>query len=94
MTAGSVSVAPALRVRVWVTDVWDTVELSLTSESTIAELKAAALARATGRSEDPARYVVKYRGAMVSDEGQTLGGLGVPDGAPFIVLPARRQPVR
>lgn len=76
------------------TDVWDTVELSLAPESTIAGLKAAALARATGRSEDPAGYVVKYRGAMVSDEGQTLARLGVPDGAPFIVLPARRQPVR
>ena len=55
----------ALRVRVCVMDVWDTVELSLPPESTVAGLKAAALAR-----------------------------LGVPDGAPFIVLPARRQPVR
>lgn len=87
--------APALRVRVWVTDVWDTVELRLAPESTVAGLKAAALARATGRSpEDPAEHVVKYRGATVSDEGATLARLGVPDGAPFIVLPARRQPVR
>lgn len=86
--------AIALRVRVCVMDVWDTVELSLPPESTVAGLKAAALARATGRSEHPGGHVVKYRGAMVSDERETLARLGVPDGAPFIVLPARRQPVR
>nr|AKQ04684.1 hypothetical protein [uncultured Gemmatimonadetes bacterium Rifle_16ft_4_minimus_7] len=94
MSAPSVTAGPALRVRVWVMDVWDTVALSLTPESTIAELKATALARATGRPERAGAHVVKYRGAMVSDERQTLAGLGVPDGAPFIVLPARRQPVR
>ena len=88
------TVAPAVRVRVSVTEVWDTVELSLTPVSTIAQLKAEALARATGRSEDPADYVVKYRGAQVSDELATLASLGVPDRAPFIVVPARRQPVR
>lgn len=88
------TVAPAVRVRVSVTDVWDTVELSLTPECSIAQLKAEALAQATGRTEAPAGYVVKYRGALVADERATLESLGVPDGAPFIVLPARRQPVR
>jgi hypothetical protein len=83
-----------LSVRVSVTDVWDTVALRLAPESTVAQLKTAALARATGRPEGPGPHVVKYRGALVADEGQTLAGLGVPDGAPFIVLPARRQPVR
>ena len=39
------TVTPALRVRVSVTAVWDTVELNLTPESTIAQLKAEALAR-------------------------------------------------
>ncbi len=94
MTAPNAAGASVIHVRVSVTDVWDTVELSLTPESTIAQLKAAALEKATGRSEDPADYVVKYRGALVSDEHQTLGSLGVPESAPFIVLPARRQPVR
>ena len=30
----------------------------------------------------------------VTDEDQTLGAADVPDGAPMIVLPAHRQPVR
>jgi len=89
-----VTVAPGIRVRVWVTDVWDAVELSLSPESTVGELKAAALARATGRAGPSDDQVVKYRGATVSDERRTLAALGVPDGAPFIVLPGRRRPVR
>lgn len=87
------TLAAGLRVRVWVTDVWDAVELSLTPDSTVAELKAAALERATGRRNDPAAYLVKHHGATVSDD-RTLAQLGVAEGAPFIVLPARRQPVR
>jgi hypothetical protein len=83
-----------IAVRVSVTDVWDTVELNLPPDSTIAALKAAALERATGRPQGPTGHVVKYRGALIADESQTLAGLGVPDRAPFIVLPVRRQPVR
>ncbi len=88
------TVAAGLRIRVWVPDVWDVVELSLTPDSTVAQLKAAALEQATGRRPDPAAYLVKYRGAAVSDEGRTLAQLRVADGAPFIVLRVRRQPVR
>lgn len=94
MSAPSATEGLGLRVRVWVTDVWDVVELHLAPHSTVAELKATALAAATGRREDRAGHVVKYRGALVPDEGQTLAALGVPDGAPLIVLPAQRQPVR
>lgn len=86
--------ASALRVRVWVPEVWDAVDLTPAPESTVAQLKADALARATGRTHDPSTYVMKYHGAALSDEGRTLAQLGVRDGAPFIVLPARRQPVR
>jgi len=93
VTAPQAAGSSMLSVRVSVTDVWDTVELRLAPESTVAQLKTAALARATGCSESRGAHLVKFRGALV-DEGQTLAGLGVPDGAPFIVLPAQRQPVR
>jgi hypothetical protein len=86
--------AVALRVRVWVPEVWDAVELTPAPQSTVEQLKVKALSQATGRTRDPSAYVVKYHGATVSDEGRTLAQLGVADGAPFIVLPARRQPVR
>lgn len=81
-------------VRVWVPDVWDVVELPADPGLTVADLKAAALARAIGADADPATYEVKYRGAAVLDESRTLGQLQVPPGAPMIVLAARRRPVR
>jgi hypothetical protein len=86
--------AGGLTVRVWVTDVWDTVELAVSRDSTVGSLKETALAQATGARRDPARSVVKYHGARVADERQTLTQLGARDGAPFIVLPGQRQPVR
>ncbi len=83
-----------MKVRVQVTDVWDTIEVLVTRDETFANLKATSLDRATGRSVDPSNYAIKFRGALVTDEGQTLGAADVPDGAPMIVLPAHRQPVR
>lgn len=83
-----------MKIRVWVTDVWDAVELPVTSDHTFAQVKAESLRLATGRAVDPKGYELKFRGAQVLDEAQTLQALDVPDGAPMIVLPARRQPVR
>ena len=88
------SVATALRARIFVTDVWDTVSLDLTPHTTVAELKLRALREALGREGNAGDYQVKFRGALVTDERGTLQGLGAGDGAPFIVLPARRVPVR
>lgn len=81
-------------VRVMVTPVWDQVMLAVDLETSVADLKRDALAAALKRPADPAEYAVKFRGAQVLDEALTLGALGAVPNAPFIVLPARRQPVR
>jgi hypothetical protein len=82
-------------VRVMVTPVWDQVFLAVDPTTTVTELKALALAQATQRTTERADdYVVKFRGALVSDERTTLAALGATPNAAFIVLPARRQPVR
>jgi len=81
-------------VRVQVIDVWDTVNLSVTQDHTFADLKTTSLQQAMGRVVDPLEYTIKFRGALVTDERQTLRSADVPDGAPMIVLPAHRQPVR
>lgn len=85
--------AASVRLRVTVTDTWDTVPIEATPDTTVAALKARALAEATGRRPDPSAYVVKIRGALVLDESRTVADLGLPNGAPLIVLPARRVPV-
>ncbi|MBI4419570.1 MAG: hypothetical protein HY560_01990 [Gemmatimonadetes bacterium] len=83
-----------MTIRVSVPDVWDTIELSVNPEQTVAQVKHEALRRAVGERVDPGQFVVKYRGGQVLDETQTLASLGVRDRAPLIVLPARRRPVR
>jgi len=89
------AVAERFAVRVMVTDAWDQVFLAVDPETTVTELKRQALARALKRGDLPAAdYVVKFRGATVSDESVSLRTLGAGANAPFIVLPARRRPVR
>jgi hypothetical protein len=74
--------------------VWEAVPVAPAPDSTVEQLKSEALQTATGRRLDPADYVVKFRGAEVLDERQTLADLDVPEGATLIVLPRRRRPVR
>jgi hypothetical protein len=83
-----------VHLRVTVTDAWDTVALDAAPETTVRDLKARALFAATGRTLDPRAYVMKFRGAPVLDEDLTVARLGLADGAPLIVLPARRHPAR
>lgn len=83
-----------MTLRVCVTDVWDTVRLGVTPSLTVRQVKAEGLVQAGRQNVDPGMYEVKYRGALLLDEDQTLEKLGVPDGAPMIILPARRRPVR
>lgn len=87
------AVSAEVKVRVWVPEVWDAIELWLPPDCTVAELKREALSAAMGRTLDPEEYQVKLRGALIADETQTLESLGVKPGTPFIVLPARRRPV-
>jgi hypothetical protein len=86
-------VTTALPLRVTVEDAWDEVFLELPEDTTLAELKRQALERTTV-TRDPSYYVLKYRGAELSDEGRSLSEAGlVPNGA-LIVLSRRRRPVR
>ena len=81
-------------VRVMVTPVWDHVPVAVDRNTTILQLKRDALSTALKRPDiQEADYVVKFRGALV-DESATMGSLRAGPNAPFIVLPARRQPVR
>jgi hypothetical protein len=89
------AVGERFAVRVMVTDVWDQVFLAVEPTTTVAELKRQALAQALKRVQvRPDDYVMKFRGAQVLDETTTLAALGAVSNSPFIILPARRQPVR
>ena len=82
-----------LPLRVMVEDVWDEVFLELPDELPVSEVKRQAL-ELTRVKADPSEYVLKFRGAEVSDESVSLAKAGlVPNGA-LIGLARRRRPVR
>jgi hypothetical protein len=86
-------VTSVLPVRVMVEDVWDEVWLELPADTPVGEIKRQALAL-TRVQRDPSQYVLKYRGAELSDESRTAAAAGlVPNGA-LILLARRRRPVR
>ena len=84
---------PTIPLRVMLTDVWDEFRLDLPPETPLSLVKQQVLD--LGRlPSDPAKYVVKYRGAQLTDEAKSLADLGVVKNAALIMLPRRRQPVR
>jgi len=88
------ALAQRYAVRVMVLDAWDHVTVHVAPETTVAELKREALARARGVGPDHDDYQVKFRGALVTDERLTVTALGAGPNAALIVLPARRRPVK
>jgi hypothetical protein len=80
-------------LRVTVEDVWNEVLLELPSGTPVGEIKRQALV-ASHVTRDPASYVLKFRGAELTDETRSAAEAGlVPNGA-LIVLGRRRRPVR
>jgi Fe-S-cluster formation regulator IscX/YfhJ len=80
-------------VRVKLTNVWDELHLDVDPETSLTDLKRQVL-DASGVQDDPARYVVKYRGAQILESGATVGNMGVPRNAALAMLPRRREAVR
>lgn len=80
-------------VRVMVHDAWDEVALPWQPDATLVDIKAAAL-EITRITAAPESFIMKWNGAELRNEAQTLAESGVaPDGA-VIVLRRRRRPVR
>jgi hypothetical protein len=82
-----------LAVRVMVEEAWDQVTLDLPSTTDLAEVKqqALTLTHRTGPAEE---YLLKFRGAELSDESRTLAESGVVTNSSLIVLARHRRPVR
>lgn len=88
------AVAGPFIIRVMVLDAWDHLTLQAGPNTTVAELKREALARALNRTPPAGDYEVKFRGARVFDEQITLAALGAGANTELIVLPAKRRPVK
>lgn len=87
------SAAAGMPVRVMVQDAWDQVDIDASGSMTIEELKRKALGLT--HVDAPAEgFAVKFRGAELLDERQSLAQAGVVAKASLIVVPRSRRPVR
>jgi hypothetical protein len=82
-----------LPVRVMVQDAWDEVDLDVPGTTQIGDLKRRALTM-THVTRDPDGYMVKFRGAELTDEARSLTDAGIVSNAALIVMPRRRRPVK
>ena len=82
-----------LAVRVKVEDAWDEVLLELPDGTPLSELKRQAL-ELTHITRNPSEYLIKYRGAALSDETRSLAQMGFVPNSALIILAKRRRPVR
>ena len=80
-------------VRVTVEDAWDEVFLKLPDGTPLSELKRQAL-ELTHVTRHPSEYLIKYRGAALSDESRSLAQVGFVPNSALIILAKRRRPVR
>jgi hypothetical protein len=89
--------AAALRFRVEMPEVWDTIRIEAAESEPVASIKAAALERLSpgapgaGPHEE---YVMKLDGFEILDESASLAHVGVVDGSTFLLTSRRRRPVR
>jgi hypothetical protein len=86
-------VTGAMPIRVMVHDVWDEVRLAVPPSTPVSEVKRRAL-EATRVRRPPDAYVLKFRGAELTDESASVESAGIVPDAALIVLPRRRRPVR
>ena len=80
-------------VRVKVEDAWDEVFMELPDGTPLSELKRQAL-ELTHVTRNPSEYLIKYRGAALSDETRSLAEMELVPNAALIILAKRRRPVR
>ena len=83
--------AAELPIRVMVHEVWDDIPLVVTPATTVREIKQRALAAARV-VESADACGVKFRGAYLADEAQTVAQTGLPADPPMMVLRRSRRP--
>lgn len=84
----------ALTIRVEVPERWDVSLIQASPETSVREVKEAALRDVAPAGTDANAYVIKLRGFEVLDESVSLAGAGARNGSIFLLTNRRRRPVR
>jgi len=85
--------APVFTIRVEVPERWDVSLIEASPETSVREVKEAALLDVSPGADESA-YVIKLRGFEVLDESVSLAGAGARNGSIFLLTHRRRRPVR
>jgi hypothetical protein len=83
----------AITLRVELAERWDVVRIAATPAETVLAVKVGALS-ALEPGADHRQYVLKLRGAALTNETETLLEAGARDGSIFLLEHRRRRPVR
>jgi hypothetical protein len=90
----AVGTGGTLTFRVEVSEVWDTVRVVASPDTTVREVKQRVLAAVLPQADFTDDYVLKLRGWEMLDQGSTLGDSGVVEGSILLLAHRRRRIVR
>jgi hypothetical protein len=83
-----------MTVRVEIPEQWDVVVVEASPETTVAEVKRAAVEAILGADALPDELVIKLNGFEVLNEHVSLSDAGAKNGSTFLATYRRRRPVR
>ena len=83
-----------IALKVTLGDTWRPFQLTASPDETLGQVKSRALAAESIPGDRAPDYEVKFGGALVRDESQSLAAAKIPEGAALVVLERRRRAVR
>lgn len=86
--------ADAITIRVQMLEVWDAVKVVVEPGTSVAKVKARALAVLAPDVPQPGDVVTKLGGFEIRDEAKSLTAAGVVDGSTLLLHFRRRQPIK
>ena len=96
--AAAISLAPdgadVITFRVQLLEAWDAVQVRAEPQTTVAAVKARALAALAPDVPQPGDVVTKLGGFEIRDESRSLRDVGVVDGSTLLLHFRRRQPLK
>jgi hypothetical protein len=81
-------------LRVQSAEAWDAVRVDVVPDTSVRDVKQAALATLMPDVDDVDAFVIKLRGAEIHDESLSVRGAGAIDGSTLLIMSRRRRPVR
>jgi hypothetical protein len=85
---------PLITIRVQIPEIWDTIRVDAPADTSVAVLKARALAALMPDEKNASDFVMKLAGWEVLDEQASLSQAGAVAGSIFLLTGRRRRPVR